>query len=90
MLILMVIAAILFYAGLFRYAGRGTRSEGSSSPGTGAPTPGTPVSEVPAGDAAVERLTWTALDDLQLNRLLREPPSSQDDSPSNNEAEGRS
>ena len=71
MLVFMTIAAVLFYTGLVRHAGKGTRSEGASSHGTGQRVPGIPVREVPVA-ASVESLTWTALDDLQLDRLLRE------------------
>ena len=71
MLILMIIAAALFYAGLVRHTGKGTRSGGSSSPGTGQRVPRIPIREGPVA-APVEPLTWTALDDLQLDRFLRE------------------
>ena len=54
MLVFMIVAAILLYAGLARHAGKGIRTEGSSSPGTGQPIP---VGEVPV--VAVEPLTWT-------------------------------
>jgi hypothetical protein len=76
MVILLIVAVIVLYAGLARFMVRDRDLPGSHS----AVTPlrrrpedsGTPAGSLPAADRDVEQPTWTALDDIQLNRLLEE------------------
>ena len=76
MLIIMIVAVILFYIGLGRFMGKGDRIRGSRYPEMQqrirAEGAGHPIGDVAGTDAGMVRTTWTALDDLQLNRLLRD------------------
>lgn len=76
MVILLIVAVVVLYTGLARFMARDNGFPGSRSAATplrrrpeGA---GTPAGGVPTADHDVEQPTWTALDDIQLNRLLEE------------------
>jgi hypothetical protein len=76
MLVLMISAVVILYTALARYAGSGNRSRAARSSQAKQPVctdiAGDSVMEMLDADADMVRIRWTALDDLQLNRLLRE------------------
>lgn len=75
-MVMLLIVTVVLYAGLARFMARDRGVPGSRSavpPLRRRPEDaGTTAGGLPAADRDVEQPTWTALDDIQLNRLLEE------------------